>query len=237
MTVPALLWMDRWGRRPTLLIGAFLMCLWLCVNGALFAAYSREPYPGEFTSTAESMAVSGAPAKAIIASTFLFVASYAPTWGPVSWTYPPELYPLRLRGKAVALCTSANWAFNFALAYFVPPAFAQITWKVYIVFATFCAVMFLHVFFLFPETANKPLEEIEGIFDDTKPGGECLRGCPCETTQAKMLTTSECVRQLSSTLVLQLGRRRTTARPWSSGSAAKPPRTRRTRLKCPRSRR
>jgi len=174
MTVPALLWMDAWGRRPTLLIGAFFMCLWLCVNAGLFAVYSRKPFPGEFTSTAESMAVSGAPAKAIIASTYLFVASYAPTWGPVSWAYPPELFPLRLRGKAVALCTSANWAFNFALAYFVPPAFANITWKVYVIFATFCAAMFLHVFFLFPETANKPLEELEDIFDDTKPGGKFL---------------------------------------------------------------
>lgn len=172
MTVPALLWLDRWGRRPTLLVGAALMCLWLVVNAVLFAIYSRAPYPGEFTSAAESMAVSGKPAKAIIASTFLFVATYAPTWGPVSWTYPPELYPLRLRGKAVALATSANWAFNFALAYFVPPAFEKITWKVYVLFAVFCAAMFIHVFFFFPETANKTIEEVEEIFDDSKNGGK-----------------------------------------------------------------
>lgn len=172
MTVPALLWMDRWGRRPTLLIGAFFMCLWLCVNAGLFAVYSRPAKEGEFTSKAESMTISGAPAKAVIAATYLFIASFAPTWGPVSWTYPPELFPLRLRGKAVALCTSANWAFNFALAYFVPPAFANITWRVYVLFATFCAAMFLHVYFMFPETANKPLEEIEEMFDDTKPGGK-----------------------------------------------------------------
>lgn len=173
MTVPALVWMDRWGRRPTLLVGAFLMCLWLCVNAGIFAVYSRDPLPGEFTSTAESMAVSGAPAKAIIASTYLFVASYAPTWGPASWAYPPELFPLRLRSKAVALCTSANWAFNFALAYFVPPGFASIKWQIYVLFGVFCAAMFIHVFFIFPETANKPLEEIEEIFDDSKPGGKC----------------------------------------------------------------
>ncbi|KAK4160257.1 general substrate transporter [Cladorrhinum sp. PSN259] len=183
MTVPALLWMDAWGRRPTLLVGAFLMCLWLCINAGLFAVYSRPPHPGEFTSTAESMAIEGAAAKAVIASTYLFVASFAPTWGPVSWTYPPELFPLRLRGKAVALCTSANWAFNFALAYFVPPAFANITWRVYVLFATFCAAMFLHVFFMFPETANKPLEEIENIFDDTKPGAIKNIGTPAWKTK------------------------------------------------------
>ena len=96
--------------------------------------------------------------------------------------YPSELYPLRVRGKAVALSTSANWALNFALAYLVPPAFAQITWKVYVLFADFCAAMFIHVFFLFPETSQKPLEEIERIFDDTAPGRIKVIGIPAWKT-------------------------------------------------------
>jgi sugar porter (SP) family MFS transporter len=172
MTIPALLFLDRWGRRPTLLTGSTLMCTMLAINAGLFAVYSRPARPGEFVSTAESMAISGAPAKAVIAATYLFVASFASTWGPVSWTYPPELFPLRVRGKAVAVATAANWIFNFALAYFVPPAFSNITWRVYVVFAVFCAAMTIHVFFMFPETANKTLEEVEGIFDGSKPGGK-----------------------------------------------------------------
>jgi len=183
MTVPALIWMDAWGRRKPLLVGAFFMCLFMAINAGLFATYSRPPVPSDnFTSASESMAITGAPAKAIIASTYLFVASYAPTWGPVSWTYPPELYPLRVRGKAVALATSANWAFNFALAYFVPPAFAQITWKVYILFTVFLIAMFIHVFFLFPETANKPLEEVDAIFDGSAPGSIKYIGTPAWKT-------------------------------------------------------
>ena len=182
MTVPALIWMDRWGRRPTLLVGAFLMCLWQCVNAGLFAVYSRPAGVDEFSTPAISMVIGGPASRAVIASTYLFVASYAPTWGPVSWTYPPELYPLRVRGKAVALATSANWAFNFALAYFTPPAFANITWKTYVLFAVFCALMFIHVFFMFPETANKRLEEVIDIFDDTKPGSLKLIGTPAWRT-------------------------------------------------------
>ncbi|TLD33159.1 hypothetical protein PspLS_00041 [Pyricularia sp. CBS 133598] len=183
MTVPALIWMDSWGRRPTLLIGAALMCLWLCINAGLFATYSRPPRPEDnFTSASMSMKIEGAPAKAVIASTYLFVASFACTWGPTSWAYPPELYPLRLRGKAVALSTASNWTFNFALAYFVPPAFANITWRTYVIFAVFCATMFIHVFFLFPETANKPLEEVSEMFDDTKPGAIRLIGTPAWKT-------------------------------------------------------
>lgn len=170
MTVPALIWLDRWGRRYPMLIGAFFMCLWCCVNAGLFAAYSTTPPPGKYDTDAISMEIKGMPSKAVIASTYLFVASYAPTWGPVSWTYPAELYPLRVRGKAVALATSANWAFNFALAYFTPVAFANIQWKTYVLFAVFCFAMFWHCFFLFPETANKTLEEVTDIFDDEKPG-------------------------------------------------------------------
>lgn len=189
MTIPALIWLDRWGRRMPLLVGAAFMCLWMALNAGLFAVYSKPAYPGEFSSDAESMSISGAPAKAVIASTYLFVASYAPTWGPVSWTYPPELYPLRVRGKAVALSTSGNWAFNFALAYFVPVAFANITWKTYLIFAIFCFTMFWHVFFLFPETANKTLEEIAEMFDDTRPGAIKYIGTPAWKTKNDYATT------------------------------------------------
>lgn len=181
MTVPALIFVDRWGRRPTMLIGAFLMMTWLVINGALLGRYSVPPEPA-FSNAAESMSITGAPAKAVIACTYLFVASYAPTWGPVSWIYPPELYPLRVRGKAVALSTSANWIFNFALAYFVPPAFQNIKWKTYIVFAVFCFAMFWHVYFMFPETSQKLLEEVEEIFDDSTPGSIKYIGTPAWKT-------------------------------------------------------
>jgi hypothetical protein len=36
MTVPALIWMDRWGRRPMLLVGAALMMIWLFINAGTF---------------------------------------------------------------------------------------------------------------------------------------------------------------------------------------------------------
>ena len=169
MTVPALLFVDRWGRRPTLLVGAALMMTWLFANAGLLATYGTYAGPkGVNNIPAASTSVTGSPSKAVIACSYLFVASFAPTWGPVSWVYPPELYPLRVRGKAVALATSANWAMNFALGYFVPPAFVNIRWRTYVVFGVFCIAMFVHVFFMFPETAGKTLEEVEDIFTDPK---------------------------------------------------------------------
>lgn len=168
MTVPALIWVDRWGRRPTLLIGAALMATWLFANAGIMATYGHYVPGGVNHVAAASWSVSGAASTGIIACTYLFVASYAPTWGPVSWIYPPELYPMRVRGKAVAFATSGNWAFNTALGAFVPPAFEAQQWRVYIIFGVFCVAMFIHVFFLFPETAGKTLEEVREIFEDPR---------------------------------------------------------------------
>jgi MFS family permease len=181
MTVPALIWVDRWGRRPTLLIGAIFMALWMYANAGIMATYGTV-VPGGINGTPEeSMSLSGPPAKALIACTYLFVASYAPSWGPVSWIYPPELFPLRLRGKGVAFATSSNWAFNLALGLFTPPAFETIMWKTYLIFGVFCTVMFVHVFFLFPETSGKTLEETEAMFED--PSGPKYIGIPAWKTQ------------------------------------------------------
>jgi hypothetical protein len=180
MTVPALIWMDRWGRRWPLIIGAFCMMSFMFANAAMMGA-TGEVVPGGVEGVPQqSMLVSGAPAKGLIACTYLFVASYAISWGPISWVYPPEVYPLRVRGKAVALATSANWAFNTALGAFVPTAFETIRWKVYIIFGVFNLCMLLHVAFLFPETAGKTLEEVQLIFDD--PNGLPYIGTPAWTT-------------------------------------------------------
>ncbi|CAK3979295.1 High-affinity glucose transporter [Lecanosticta acicola] len=190
MTVPGLIWIDRVGRRPMLLFGSTFMAIWLFANTGLLATYGTDPGPGGVNGIAEaSVSITGAPSKAVIACSYLFVASYAPTWGPVSWAYVPELYPNHLRGKAVALATSGNWIFNFALGYFVPPAFVNIKWKTYLLFAIFCVAMTIHVFFVFPETAGKPLEEVTEMFED--PKGIKYMGTPAWRTKGQFKTTEE----------------------------------------------
>lgn len=103
--------------------------------------------------------------KGIIVCSYLFVCSFAVTMGPVSWTYPAEIFPMRVRGKAVSLATATNWAFNFALAWAVPPALSHIAWKTYFIFATFNFAAAIHFIFCFPETAQRTLEEIEEVFN------------------------------------------------------------------------
>jgi MFS family permease len=133
MTIPALLFIDRIGRRPALVGGAISLAIWWYVTAGILATYGHHAPPGGLDHIpAESWVISGAPSKAVIAASYLIVASFAPTWGPVSWTYPPELFPLRLRAKGVSISTAACWAMNFALGYFTPPSFVNIAWKTYL---------------------------------------------------------------------------------------------------------
>ncbi|KAL1968419.1 hypothetical protein VTN77DRAFT_1948 [Rasamsonia byssochlamydoides] len=189
MTLPALIWIDRWGRRPTMLIGAALMMTFMYANAGIMATHGVVVPGGIDGVKEESMQLTGSAAKGLIACTYLFVASFAPTWGPASWIYPPELFPLRLRGKGVALATSGNWAFNTALGLFTPVSFSNIRWKTYLIFGVFNTAMFLHVFFLFPETAGKTLEETEAMFED--PHGIKYLGTPAWKTTKSTKKTEE----------------------------------------------
>ncbi|KAF8837082.1 general substrate transporter [Paxillus ammoniavirescens] len=161
-TVPAILYIDRWGRRPLLISGSILMGFFLCLVGGLQAEY------GEW-GTVDGSSVwviinHGSVTKAIIVCSYLFVSSFAVTIGPVSWTYPAEIFPMKVRAKAVSLATATNWLFNFALAWAVPPALSSIAWKTYFVFAAFNFAAAIHFTFCFPETAQHTLEEIEEVF-------------------------------------------------------------------------
>jgi len=161
LTVPAIIYIDSWGRRPMLLIGLALMGFWLFLVGGLQGGFGHwDP------DNAGVWLITGHPGitKFIIACSYLFVCSFAITMGPVSWTYPAEIFPMRVRAKGQALSTAANWIFNCALAFAVPPGLATIAWKTYFIFGTFNFAAFIHVFFMYPETKGRTLEEVEEIF-------------------------------------------------------------------------
>lgn len=86
MTIFALIYIDRWGRRWPLLIGATFMSIWMYANAGIMATHGKPAPPGGVDHVEQqSWQISGAPARAVIACTYLFVASFAPSWGPVSW--------------------------------------------------------------------------------------------------------------------------------------------------------
>jgi len=170
MTLPAILYLDKFGRRPALLCGSFMMAVWLYTTGALQASYGI-PNP-DTTDKDISWVVPrehSAVSKGIVACSYLFVATFATTWGPTSWTYPSEIFPAKVRAKAVSLATAANWTWNCILAFAVPPLLWSINWKMYMIFGTFNAVAFIHMFLTAPETKGKTLEEMDDVFDSGLP--------------------------------------------------------------------
>ncbi|KAF2712668.1 high affinity glucose transporter [Pleomassaria siparia CBS 279.74] len=165
MTLPAIVWLDRTGRRPSLLAGSFGMMTFLFISGAIQAAYGR---PNDDPALKEiSWIVKGHPSasKGIVACSYLFVATFATTWGPVSWTYPSEIFPAKVRAKAVSLATASNWTWNMALAFGVPPLLWSINWKMYMIFATFNGLALIHMYFAAPETKGRTLEEMDLVFE------------------------------------------------------------------------
>ena len=161
-TIPAIIYIDKWGRRPMLLAGTLLMGFWLYLVGGLQGGFGHW---GTIDSDRVWMIENNdGVTKAVIVFSYFFVCSFAITMGPVSWTYPAEIFPMRVRAKAVSMSTAANWVFNFALAWAVPPGLSTIAWKTYFIFGTFNFAAFIHIFFMFPETAGRTLEEIEEVF-------------------------------------------------------------------------
>ncbi|KAK8001177.1 MFS glucose transporter mfs1 [Apiospora marii] len=173
MTLPAILYLDKIGRRPALIVGAFLMMTFLFIEGALQAVYGQANTDETWTDDNKDITwliKDNKPVSSgIVAMSYLFVATFATTWGPTSWTYPAEIFPSKVRAKAVSLSTAANWFWNMILAFAVPPLLWNINWKMYMIFAAFNGAAFVHMSLLAPETKGFTLEEMDEVFDSGRP--------------------------------------------------------------------
>ncbi|KAK9366201.1 general substrate transporter [Lipomyces kononenkoae] len=168
MTIPSLVWTDRWGRRPSLLVGSIFMALWFYIIGGLLVRYGQ---PNPVVNQPYTWIIVGhrAASGTILACAYLAVGTFALGWAPISWLYPTEVAPVRVRAKSVALATAANWAANFALGFAVPPMLRSISWRMFFIFGSFNIAAFIHVLFALPETKQRTLEEMDEIFEHGEP--------------------------------------------------------------------
>ena len=195
MTLPAIFWLDKWGRRPLMLIGALGMSALLFAAGGLQATYGK-PYNDPDAELTWGIEDHVDASRGIVALSYLFVAVFATTWGPISWTYPAEIFANKIRAKAVSLSTASNWTTNTILAFAVPPLLSSINWRIYMIFGTFNALAFIHIFFTAPETKNFTLEEMDAVFEGS--GGRPWRRHPMPgSTVPKASTLDELERQIA----------------------------------------
>ncbi|KAM5362602.1 hypothetical protein ACJZ2D_012431 [Fusarium nematophilum] len=150
LTLPAILYLDKFGRRA-------------------LQQYYGQPQTDEDSDVSWVVENNRPVSSAIVACSYLFVATFATTWGPTSWTYPAEIYPSQIRAKAVSLSTSTNWFWNMVLAFAVPPLLWNINYRMYYIFGAFNAAAFVHMFFTAHETKGFTLEEMDDVFDSGHP--------------------------------------------------------------------
>lgn len=146
LTFVAIFWIDKVGRRALYLIGSAGMVITL-----LLLAYSfyRELH-GIFT----------------LVCIMSFIAFFASCIGPVFWTLVSEMFPNRIRGKAVAFASFTQWIFNFLVVLLFPHFLEKMGGMVTFLFlALMSFLQWLYTWLYIPETRGKTLEEIEGLWE------------------------------------------------------------------------
>lgn len=148
-TIPPWYIVDSWGRRPILLSGALLMI----VSLSLISYFIYVDIP------------TWTP-RLVVIFVMVYNGAFGASWGPIPWLYPPEILPLSIRAKGASLSTASNWAFNWLVGEMTPILQEAIQWRLYLLHAFFCAVSFVVVWFIYPETANVRLEDMNSLFGD-----------------------------------------------------------------------
>jgi len=95
---------------------------------------------------------------------FLYHFSYVIGYGGIPFLYAAELSPLKMRGTINGISMGTYWVFCILITEITPVAFQALEWRFFIIFAGLNAVMMGVVYFFFPETAGRSLEEIDRIF-------------------------------------------------------------------------
>lgn len=141
-TLVAINTVDRWGRRPLMLLGSGGLMVTYAILGACYY-YEVKGF-------------------VVLLVVLTAIACYAMTLAPITWVLLSEIFPNRVRGAAMSLCVSALWIACFALtATFKPINVALGASGTFWLYGFICLIGFVVLYFKVPETKNKSLEEIE----------------------------------------------------------------------------
>jgi len=152
-TLIAIAFIDQIGRRILLLAGLIGMGASLAVVGVAFQFISPEGQAAAGPTTAGIVTV---------ASLVVFIASFAFSLGPVVWTVINEVFPARVRGRGVALATAINWGSAYLVSQFFLSLVGAIgSSMTFWLFALFCVVGWVWIYFTVPETKRQSLEQIQ----------------------------------------------------------------------------
>jgi sugar porter (SP) family MFS transporter len=141
---------DRRGRKPILLAGLVGMSTSLLAVGV----------------AALILPVNSSMLFVIAVAAFVvFTNTFSASWGPVLWVILAEIFPLAVRGSAMAIATLFNWLAAFLVSLTFPGLTALAgAGTVYIAYAAAGVVIFPIVWWMVPETKERSLESLEAEF-------------------------------------------------------------------------
>ncbi len=150
VTFIAIALVDRVGRRPILLFGSAGMTISLATMAIAFSQ-------ADIVDGAPQLPGAWGPIALIAAN--VFVISFGASWGPVVWVLLGEIFPTKIRARALGVAAAAQWIANFLVTVSFPGLAAVSLVLTYGLYALFAALSFLFVMRFVPETNGMSLEE------------------------------------------------------------------------------
>lgn len=150
-TVLAIQTVDKVGRKPLMIIGALGMAVAMILLGISFQSKSM----GIFA----------------LLCMLLYVAGFAMSWGPVTWVLLSEIFPNKIRGKAMAIAVAVQWISNYLVSWSFP-VMDKNSYLVqqfnhgfaYYIYGLMGILAMFFVWKFIPETKGKTLEEMENLW-------------------------------------------------------------------------
>jgi len=143
-TVLAILTVDRWGRKPLLIVGSVGMAI------GMFAISGLAYFEIIGTST--------------LVFIIIYTASFMMSWGPICWVLISEIFPNKIRGRAVAVAVVAQWAANYFISSTYPAMMEFSGAFTYGFYGVMSVLSLIFVWKMVPETKGKTLEELEKVW-------------------------------------------------------------------------
>ncbi|MFP4547974.1 MAG: D-xylose transporter XylE [Fidelibacterota bacterium] len=151
-TVVAIKTVDNFGRKPLQIIGAFIMAFAMFSLGTLFAFQNV----GIFA----------------LLSMLLYIAGFAMSWGPVTWVLISEIFPNKIRGRAMSIAVAAQWISNYLVSWTFPMMDKSTVLNnlfhhgfAYWVYGIMGVLAAIFMWKLVPETKGKTLEQMESLWE------------------------------------------------------------------------
>ena len=147
-TLVAIFTVDRFGRKPLLIIGSIGMAV-----GAFAVAMC------------DSMGIKGIVP---VLSVIVYAAFFMMSWGPICWVLISEIFPNTIRGKAVAIAVAFQWIFNYIISSTFPALYDFSPMFAYSLYGIICVAAAFFVWRWVPETKGKTLEDMSKLWRKNK---------------------------------------------------------------------